>query len=710
MTAVSNATPLIALDAVVIDSETTGLDPAKARLVELAAVRIAAGRLDLERPFRRLVRPGEPIPASASAIHGIDDAAVAEAPAFAAVWPELQDYIGGVVVIGHTLGFDLAVLRHECARAGLPWSRPRSLDTRLLAQVVEPDLAGFTLEQLAAWLGIAVEGRHSAQGDAVTTARIFLAMLPKLREGQIRTLAEAEQACRALTDVLDEQHRAGWVEPVAAPARADAERLFRRIDSYPYRHRIRDLMSAPPKFIDAGATLATALATLMRERCSSLYVRTSGGDAVSRPDDTGIVTERDILRAVAEHGAAALGLPASRFMSRPLATVPADAYVYRAIGRMSRMRIRHLGVTDEAGHVIGALSQRDLLRLRAQEAVSLGDEIDQAPDVPELGRAWAKLPQVAAGLISEGVAGRDIAGVVSRELGALTRRAAILAERRMRDAGRGTPPCGYALAVLGSAGRGESLLALDQDNALVFAEGAPDGPEDRWFAALAEHIADILHEVGVPYCRGGVMAKNPQWRGSLATWRERIAGWIRRTRPEDLLSVDIFFDLRGVHGDAGLAASLWHEGYAAARGQAAFAKLLADSAGALRPGLGLFGNFKTEQGRIDLKMTGLFGVVTAARVLAVCHHVLERSTPARLAGIRALGLGAASDLEALDQAQATFLDLMVGQQIADIDSGRPATNTVAVKRLPGRERDRLRAALEAVRHLDALTRDLLFKG
>ena len=46
MTAVSNATPLIALDAVVIDSETTGLDPTKARLVEVAAVRLAAGRLE----------------------------------------------------------------------------------------------------------------------------------------------------------------------------------------------------------------------------------------------------------------------------------------------------------------------------------------------------------------------------------------------------------------------------------------------------------------------------------------------------------------------------------------------------------------------------------------------------------------------------------------------------------------------------------------
>ena len=56
-------------------------------------------------------------------------------------------------------------------------------------------------------------------------------------------------------------------------------------------------------------------------------------------------------------------------------------------------------------------------------------------------------------------------------------------------------------------------------------------PEDRWFEQLGAHVADILHEVGVPYCKGGVMAKNPQWRGSLATWRDRVADWIRHSQP-----------------------------------------------------------------------------------------------------------------------------------------------------------------------------------
>jgi DNA polymerase-3 subunit epsilon/CBS domain-containing protein len=448
----------------------------------------------------------------------------------------------------------------------------------------------------------------------------------------------------------------------------------------------------------------------MEERISSLYVIAASEEAgAASAADTGIVTERDLLRAVARRGSAALALPVEQFMSRPLAVVPADAFVYRAIGRMTRLHVRHLGAIDERGRVVGALSARDLLRLRAGEAVSLGDEIDAATDVHALGAAWAKLPRVAASLLAEDVPAREGAAVISRELGALTRQAAVIAEARMREQGRGDPPCRYAVAILGSGGRGESLLAMDQDNALVFAEGAPGSAEDDWFGELGGHVADILHEVGVPYCKGGVMAKSPQWRGSLATWRDRIADWIHRSRPEDLLSVDIFFDMRPVHGDGALCVELWHEGFDAAQGNATFAKLLAEASGSVTPGLGLFGQFKTENGRLDLKRAGLFGIVSTARVLAVRHHVVERATPARLAGIKALGIGGERDLDALIEAQAVFLDLILAQQVADLERGTPPSNAIIVKTLSRKDRERLRTALEAVRHLDHLTRDLLFK-
>jgi DNA polymerase-3 subunit epsilon/CBS domain-containing protein len=251
---------------------------------------------------------------------------------------------------------------------------------------------------------------------------------------------------------------------------------------------------------------------------------------------------------------------------------------------------------------------------------------------------------------------------------------------------------------------------MDQDNAIIFERGEPGGPEDAWFAKLGEHAADILNEVGVPYCKGGVMAKNPQWRGSVGTWRQRIAHWVTRSNPADLLAVDIVFDLRGVHGETELSEMIWREAFGAAKGQADFAKLLAEATGDVAPGLGFFGGIKTEQGRINLKKAGLFGIVTVARALAVCHHVLERATLHRIEGVLSLKIGGESDLASMLEAHATFQQLILSQQLEDIKAGRPPSYLVAVKQLSREDRTRLQAALQSVQNLNELTRSLLFKS
>ena len=705
MARVTNATPLIALDAIILDTETTGLDPAKARIVEIGAVPLKRGRLDETAALRRLVNPGVAIPVEATRIHAIDDSTVASAPKFAAVWPGLSVAISDAVLIGHTFGFDLAVLKRECERADLAWASPRTLDTRLLAQVAEPNLGGYTLDHLASWLGLVVDKRHSALADAIITGKIFLALLPKLREGNIRTLAEAEQACLTLTNLLEDQHHAGW-EPAVKVPRARDERTFARIDPYPYRHRVANVMSAPPITVGTDILLGDAVQRMTRGRISSLLVVAAGSPV--QPRNTAIITERDVLRAISENGAVALTQPVARFASKPLASVPAAAFLYYALARMSRLKVRHLGVENEHGEICGIITSRDLLRLRAQEAAILGDEIDQADDMPALGAAWARLPQAAEGLLAEGVNARDIAAVISHELGALTGRAGVLAERRMKADGQGDPPCAYALCILGSAGRGESLLAMDQDNAIVFAEGEPGSAADQWFAQLGGIVADILHEAGVPYCKGGVMARNAAWRGSRETWRARIADWVTRASPADLLSVDIFFDLVGVHGDTTLANDLWHAAFDAAQGNVAFAKLLVEAAGEIESGITMLGTLRTENGRIDLKKAGMFGIVRTARALAIRHHLLERSTQARLSAVASLGRGGESDLDALARAYGVFLDLVLAQQLTDLHGGLAPSNKVATKPLPREQRGRLRESLGAVGHLDTLMRDLLF--
>ena len=146
------STPLLALDGVVLDTETTGLDARTARLVQIGAIRLGGGSIDEAERFEQLVDPGVPIPAMASAIHGIKDEHVGNAPSFSAIAPELEAFIGQSVVIGHTIAYDLAVLQREYELAGRTWRRPRTLDVRDLAELVQPTLSSYDLERLCAWL------------------------------------------------------------------------------------------------------------------------------------------------------------------------------------------------------------------------------------------------------------------------------------------------------------------------------------------------------------------------------------------------------------------------------------------------------------------------------------------------------------------------------------------------------------------------------
>jgi CBS domain-containing protein len=697
--AAAGTTPLIDIDAVVLDTETTGLDTRKARIVQIGAVRIVRGRVVKDTAFSTLVDPGGPISRSSVAIHGIDDRQVAGAPAFAEAYDMLRNFAGDAIVVGHAIGFDMAIMARQCGEAGIAFAPAPTLDTTLLAAVAEPALPDAALETLAAWLGVEVTGRHTAPGDALVTADIFTALLPHLRKRGIRTLGEAQAACRELADAMV---AAGHPRPAPLPTAA-AEGSLARIDAYPYRHRNRDVMSAPPLTIPADKPVSEAVRVMTGARVSSLFVIQGEG---ANPD--AIVTERDVMRVVAARGAAALEAPVGDIASSPLVAVEADDYVFRAIGRMANRRIRHLAVVDAAGVVVGALSARDLLRLRSGEALSLGDRIDAADDAGALAAAWCCMPAVAASLLEEGVAAHEIAAVASREIAAMTRRAAVLAEERLAKAGEGGPPVPYALFVLGSAGRGESLLAPDQDNAVVFADDGDGDRADAWFAKFGKFVADILDEAGIPYCKGGVMAVNSEWRQSVGGWKQRIGEWVARSGPRDLLNVDIFFDLTPVHGQASLADEIWRHAYEMGGHGADFAKLLAEASAGFEPPISLFGGFRSAEGRVDLKGGGLLPIVSSARVLSIRHHVIARSTPDRIAGVRALDIGAASDLDRLILIHRLIMDCLLRQQLEDIQAGLSPSNRVDVRRLSRPRRSELRDALKALRLVDVMTRELLF--
>ena len=342
------------------------------------------------------------------------------------------------------------------------------------------------------------------------------------------------------------------------------------------------------------------------------------------------------------------------------------------------------------------MSARDLLYQRADDAISLGTGLETAATSDELGHIWADLTMVARALVQEEVDARDIAAVISRELRALTKRACQLAETAMIEAGFGGAPADYALLVLGSGGRGESLLAMDQDNAIIFAEGESGGAADQWFEELGRRIADTLNNAGVSYCKGGIMASNAAWRMDVAGWEKALQSWISRSKPEDILNCDIFFDAVAVHGAEELADKLRQNAMRLAQNTPSFLHLLAQNAGNFELPVGWFGRFKTDGGRIDLKMGGIMPVFSAARVVALTHGIKDRSTPERLEAFREIDHNVTEKIDNLIEAHRIMLGLILGQQLADIEVGLALSNKVAPAQLSGFERQELKWAIEQI--------------
>lgn len=191
------AMPLSKLSYTVIDCETTGLDPRGGdQIIALGAVRIVNGRILHREIFDSFVRPTRPISEASQAVHGITPDMLRGKPTIEAVLPRFHRFVEDTVIVGHNVGFDLRFLQIEGDACGLRFDAP-SLDTLLLECILNPNQEDKSLEGIAARFGIRATGRHTALGDALTTAEVFLSLLPLLEARGIHSVAEANAACQA---------------------------------------------------------------------------------------------------------------------------------------------------------------------------------------------------------------------------------------------------------------------------------------------------------------------------------------------------------------------------------------------------------------------------------------------------------------------------------------------------------------------------------
>ena len=175
---------------IVLDTETTGLDYTRERMVEFAAVRLENGKIKDE--FQTLINPEQHIRKSSIAIHGITQDMVADAPTEAEVMPKILEFIGDYPIVAHNVIFDYSFLNEAKLRVcGTKLENPR-IDSQNMFKEIAPELESHGLEALTQRFNVELNNHHRAMADTMGLALAY----PKLKKIYLERLDwQRKQLC-----------------------------------------------------------------------------------------------------------------------------------------------------------------------------------------------------------------------------------------------------------------------------------------------------------------------------------------------------------------------------------------------------------------------------------------------------------------------------------------------------------------------------------
>lgn len=166
----------------IVDIETTGGYADNHRVTEVAIIHHDG--MQVTGRYQTLINPGRRVPLFITGLTGITNEMVRDAPLFEDVAEEIHEQLREKIFVAHNAHFDYGFLRSELEQAGIRWSAKR-LCTVKLSRKIFPGLDSYSLGRLAESLGITIEDRHRAGGDAEATARIFDLLLKRDDQGVI---------------------------------------------------------------------------------------------------------------------------------------------------------------------------------------------------------------------------------------------------------------------------------------------------------------------------------------------------------------------------------------------------------------------------------------------------------------------------------------------------------------------------------------------
>ncbi len=161
---------------IVLDTETTGLDFTREKMVEFAAVRLENGKIKDE--FQTLINPHQHIRKSSIAIHGITQEMVEDAPSEEEVMPKILEFIGDYPIVAHNAVFDYSFINEAAKRVAGYEIQNERIDTQQMFKEIYPELDAHGLNALTQKFKVELKDHHRAMGDTMGLALAY----PKLKK------------------------------------------------------------------------------------------------------------------------------------------------------------------------------------------------------------------------------------------------------------------------------------------------------------------------------------------------------------------------------------------------------------------------------------------------------------------------------------------------------------------------------------------------
>jgi PAS domain S-box-containing protein len=463
-----------------------------------------------------------------------------------------------------------------------------------------------------------------------------------------------------------------------------------------FNQPLASLTMAPVSVCPAGSAIGDAVRLMEQQHTDVLLVRDESGR------DCGVLTDRNLRKAVLDHGTA-IDVRVAEIMSFPVLSLPATACLFESWLFMEQNRIAHLFITDAQGTIIGAVCSDDIVAMQKYSPAVLLWELQHAQTPGEIISRNAILPYLITTLINSGAKPHNINHLTTIVIDAVLHQLIEFAIAEL-----GPPPARFSFMVFGSEGRNEQTLRTDQDNAIIFEDPEPEQRESvqRYFVTLGTKVCRWLNEAGYSYCEGNNMAQNPQWCQPLSVWKQYFSEWVFTGTAEDLLRTKIFFDFRNAYGEQQLVDRLRDHLDEIVSDNPRFFQLLARNVLALSPPIGFFGNFVVEsvgehRNVFDIK-SSMLPIVDYARIYAINHKIRATNTIERLNELRERNILAPQNHQEMIQAYSYLMQIRLGIQAEAISrENRKPDNYVSPKNLTSIEQKLLKEIFSQTKNFQA---------